>query len=299
MLPFAYRNQGLYDQAKKWCLKLHEKRNQMTMRQKIFTNYLYAIFFETIYEAMKYDRQLLELDDQWPINYFGLCVNYNRLHQYDKAIPEGEKALEIYKKWGSKPEAVWPYTGLGLAYHKTGQYKKEKRLYKKAERDFPDNPDLTYRQAILSLTEGKTDEAHRYIEKYISVLKDNSSSEASIATRLASVYSEAGILDKSEEYYRQALLLEPEKPVRLNNLAWFLIYNDRKVNEGLELIDKALESDPDNYGYLDTKGWGLYKKSKYEEALEILEKSWNLKPLYDHELYLHLEEVKKAIAGMK
>ena len=64
------------------------------------------------------------------------------------------------------------YTDLGNAYHKTGQYKKEKKLYKKAEQDFPDDPDLIYRQAVLSLTEGDTIAANRYIEKYISNRKE-------------------------------------------------------------------------------------------------------------------------------
>ncbi len=39
---------------------------------------------------------------------------------------------------------------------------------------------LIYRQAILSLSEGDTDEANRYIEKYISIRKENSASEAKI-----------------------------------------------------------------------------------------------------------------------
>ena len=47
-------------------------------------------------------------------------------------------------------------------------------------------------------------------------------------------------LDKAEEYYRQALSLEPESPGRLNNLAYFLIDKDRNINEGLKLVDKAL-----------------------------------------------------------
>lgn len=54
--------------------------------------------------------------------------------------------------------------------------------------------------------------------------------------------------------------------------------------------------DPGNYSYLDTKGWGLYKQGRYKEALEILEKSWELKPVYDHEIFLHLEETRKAVA---
>jgi len=82
----------------------------------------------------------------------------------------------------------------------------------------------------------------------------------------------------------------------MNNLAWFLIDKDSDVNKGLELTDKALEMDPENYSYIDTKGWGLYKQGKYIEALEFLEKSWELKPIYDHDLFLHLEEARKAVA---
>ena len=40
---------------------------------------------------------------------------------------------------------------------------------------------------------------------------------------------------------------------------------------------KHLELSPDNYNYLDTKGWGLYKQGKYKEALDILQKSWDLR----------------------
>jgi Tfp pilus assembly protein PilF len=61
---------------------------------------------------------------------------------------------------------------------------------------------------------------------------------------VAGIYYEAEILDKGEEYYREALSLEPENPVGLNNLAYFLIDKDRNTNEGMELVDKALASNP-------------------------------------------------------
>jgi tetratricopeptide (TPR) repeat protein len=296
-LSYAYFNLRSYEQAKKWCLKIYEKEDQMSMQQKIWTNRAYALFFETPYEEIKYVRQLQEIDDQLPLNYYSLGWIYNKLYQYDKAIPEYEKALEIYNKWESKP--VWDanYTGLGLAYHKTDQYKKEKKLYNKAELDFPDDPPLISRQAILALTEGDTISGNDYIKKYISLRKEGSASEAVIAISIAEIFSEAGIPDKAEEYYRQALSLEPENPFMLNYLAYFLIDKDRNINEGLELVDKALELSPDDYNYLNTKGWGLYKQGKNKEALELLEKAWKLKPIYNHELYLHIEEVKKAIAG--
>ena len=47
------------------------------------------------------------------------------------------------------------------------------------------------------------------------------------------------------------------------------------------------------------KGWALYKQGKYKEALEFMQKSWDLRPVYDRELFLHLEAAKKAVAGQK
>jgi hypothetical protein len=43
------------------------------------------------------------------------------------------------------------------------------------------------------------------------------------------------------------------------------------------------------------RGRGLYKLGRYKEAVDLLEKSWKLKPVYDHSLYLHLEEARKAL----
>jgi tetratricopeptide (TPR) repeat protein/TolB-like protein len=301
-LSMAYWNQGLYKEGKKLCLKAYEKRDQMPMLEKNIVNYTHACYFETPYEEIKYLKQIIDIDEQLPDFYHDLGEDYEFLHQYDKAISVLEKVLEIYKKWGSKPESAEKYTLLGHVYHKNGQYKKEGKLYKKAEQDFPDDPELIYRQAVLSLTEGDTVAANRYIEKYISVCKDNSDPEANIITNLASVYSESGILNKAEGYYRKALSLEPEKPDRLKNLAYFLIDKDRNINEGLELIDKALNLKPDNYDYLDNKGLGLYKQGKYQEALDILQKSWDLrreKAVYEHEAFLHLDAAKKAVANQK
>ena len=298
-LSISYWNQGLYKEGERWVLKIYEKRAQMTDQQRIWTNLIYAGDFEPLTEVIKYCRQLLEIDDQQPIICYQLGWCYNNLYQYGNAIPEFEKALEIYNKWGSKPMWVPNYTELGYAYHKTGQYKKENRLYKKAEKDFPDDPDLIYNQAVLSLTEGDTITANRYIENYTSIRKENSVLRATIMNSLASIYYNAGISDKAEEYERLAHLSEPENALWLNNLAWYLIDSDRNINEGMILVDKALALNPDKYEYLDTKGWGLYKQGNYKEALEVLQKSWDLKPIYDHGIYLHLEAAKKAVASQK
>lgn len=298
-MALAYGNRGLNEQAKKATMEFVAKRDMLPARQKIMADWLYSIYYETPFKEIEYINQILEIDDQQPNWLYELGRAYNETHQYDNAIRELERALEIYKKWESKPMWNHSYTALAYAYHKTGQYRKEKKLYKKAENDFPDDPAIIGRKAIMTLSKGDTDGASRYIEKYISLRKERSASESVIDINLASIYSQANVLDKAEEYYRKALSLEPENPNRLNNLAWFLIEKDRNINEGLELVEKSLALSPEDYTMYDTKGWGLYKQGKFREALVLIEKAWNLKPRYDHEVYLHLEAARKAVAGMK
>jgi tetratricopeptide (TPR) repeat protein len=297
----AYNNRGLYDQAKELFLKVYKKRDQMPEYDKMWIDYYHAYWFEMPSEVIKCLKQLLELDDQSPTTYWLIGDQYSKSYQFDKAVPEFEKCLGVYDKWGVKPFWVPVYTALGSAYHEIGEFKKEKRLYKKAEKDFPDASGIIYRQAVLALTDRNTKDANEYIDKYTSYLKEQSSSEANIANALGNIYSNADNLNKAEEYYRKALSLEPENLGRLNVLSYFLIDKDRNYAEGLDLIEKCLAKRPEQYNYLHCKGWGLYKQGKYEEALQLIQKAWDLSPtkIFSMHIYYHLEASKKAVAGMK
>jgi len=224
------------------------------------------------------------------------------MNEYDKAITEFKMALEIFHKRNTKPFWGAFYYELGIAYHKSGQYKKERKLYQKADKDFPDDPGLMDQHAWLALTLGDTAEANRYIRNWTAVRKEESWSDARIASYLAYVYDMAGDTEKVEMSLRQALSLEPGNPARMSGLANFLIDYNRDINEGLLLIGKAMESNPDNFNCLHNKGWGLYKQGKYKEALDLLQKSWDLRmqsSIYNQKAFLHLEEAKRIVAGMR
>ncbi len=302
-IGWAYHNQGIYDEAKKWCLKAYEKRDQMPLPQKTYTDFAHAYFFGTPLEAIKYLKQLQEIDDKWPHLHYDMGINiFESVTIIDRAIPEYEKALEMYRKSGLNPGGHLIIPASGKAYHETGQFKKEKKLYRKAEQDFPDDPAIIQRQVVLALATGNQNLADKYIEKYKSIRKDNGISEADIAAALATVYSEARISDIALEYYRMALSLEPDNPLRMNSLAYFIIDDNRNINEGMELAEKALKSSPDDYNFLHTKGWGLFKQGAYKEALDILQKSWDLRmqnAIYNHTAFLHLGEAKKAVSSQK
>ena len=137
--------------------------------------------------------------------------------------------------------------------------------------------------------------ADQLLERYKSIRKESSVSEADILQELAAIYDEAGKLEQAEKIYRQALAMEPENPTFLNNLAYFIYKNNTNLNEGVILIDSALQMRPDDWFFLATKGELRYKQGRYEEALELFEKSWKLKPEYNHEIYLDIQAAKKAL----
>ncbi len=300
-LVLQYLNFARYSDARNLAEKVYRGRDQMPLVQKYHADWIHAFVFESPRKAISCLRQSLEIDDQRPGPYYLIGMHYNSLLEYDKAIPEFEKALDLYKKWGAKPGYGF-YTSLGFAYHKTGLFKKEKKLYGRAEKDYPENAILCFRQAVLALSIGDTMTANRSIEKYKSIRKDQLWTDLQVATSLAGMYSQAKNYAKAEEYYLLALSLDSLNPVIINNLAAFYIENDTNIDEALAIVSRALLSHPDNYDCLDTKGRGLYKQERYQEALEILQKSWHIRmqnAIYNHSAFLHLAEAEKAVAGQK
>jgi tetratricopeptide (TPR) repeat protein len=308
LLAVLQINTNQIEEGRELFMRKYKQKDLLPLKQKLNLNILYSNLFEGPQEIIKNCRELLAIDDQDPLIHGGLADAYSLLEQYDNAIPEFEKEIKIYESWDSIPSSVI-YTQLGLAYHKTNLYKKEQKLYNIADHLYHgidsyntliiSSLSLDFRQAVLYLAEGKKKKAEQYINKHIADLKAGLFSEGDINTNIGSIYLESGLLDKAEEYLRKARSMESENPVKMNTLAYFLIDKEININEGMELIDKALESNPDEYDWLDTKGWGLYKLGKYHEAMKLLQKADSLKPIYSQDIYMHLEAAKKAVAILK
>ena len=113
---------------------------------------------------------------------------------------------------------------------------------------------------------------------------------------LGGIYYSANDLEKSSQFYRKALKLKPDYLTAINHLAANIFEQRKDLNEGMDLINKALEINPENPLFLSTKGEGLYQQGKYKEALENFEKAWAIYKYYNHDLYLDIQEAKQAIA---
>jgi tetratricopeptide (TPR) repeat protein len=297
-LSFTYSLMGNDELSKNWCNMANEKRHELPLKEKLMLDHLNAYYFGMPNEEIKYIKQILEIDELNSTYWYLLGLAYYQKHQYEEAAISCEKALKIHEKWGTNYRNPWIYAVLGDSYHKVNEHKREKEVYELGLSIFPDYTRIIQRQAICAFSQGDTDEAEIFITKYKSIRKNKSLwPESRILSGVGYIYTVANLFDEAELSYRQALTLDPGNPSRMNDLAWFLIDNDINVNEGVDLIQKALELKPDNWYSLDTKGWGLYKQGRYEEALKVLHDSWDLRPSYNHDGYQHIQEVEKALAS--
>jgi len=120
-----------------------------------------------------------------------------------------------------------------------------------------------------------------------------------LLSELGEIYLEANVLDSAIRYHRLTLANDPANHYKKYLLAWILIDNDIKLDEGMSLIDSALKIEPENYLYLDAKGWGLFKQGNYSEAYELINTAWKKRTFYEHRIFLHKEEVKRKISEEK
>lgn len=92
--------------------------------------------------------------------------------------------------------------------------------------------------------------------------------------------------DKAEPSFRKALELFPDQPQVLNYLGYSFVDLDRNLEEGLAMIQKAVDQRPSDGYIVDSLGWAFYKLGRFDDAVRELERAVNLMPndpvLNDH-----------------
>jgi tetratricopeptide (TPR) repeat protein len=92
-------------------------------------------------------------------------------------------------------------------------------------------------------------------------------------TLLGDTYHRLDNHDASDRAYREALILDPDNSLALNNYSYYLSLRNMKLEEAKQMSARSLEIEPENAAYLDTYGWINYKLGNYPEAKKWIKKS--------------------------
>lgn len=100
--------------------------------------------------------------------------------------------------------------------------------------------------------------------------------------------------DEAESDFRAALELNPDQPQVLNYLGYSLVEKQIKLDEALDMIERAAAARPDSGYIMDSLGWVLYRLGRYDEAVGHMERAAELMPV-DPIVNDHLGDVYWAV----
>lgn len=102
--------------------------------------------------------------------------------------------------------------------------------------------------------------------KVLEVAPADSSSTLRAWSTMGDIYHTLGDAKKSYKAYDKALKINPDYVYVLNNYAYYLSMEGRKLKKAYEMSRKTIEAEPDNSTYLDTFGWILFLQGKPDQA---------------------------------
>lgn len=118
--------------------------------------------------------------------------------------------------------------------------------------------------------------------KYYSLILDrvdpNSEAYADILYRRGASYERLGKHKKSDEDLLNSLIIKPDDPYILNYLGYGWLERDYKIDEAIEMLNKAYEKKTNSPYITDSVGWGYFLIKDFINAEKFLNKALKLMP---------------------
>lgn len=166
------------------------------------------------------------------------ATNLSRLDKKEEAIEKLKSLIE------SDPSDLTGYTTLGSVYAREERYRESAEVYDKAV-------------GIIGLPQ-----SHHWNLFY----------------RRGIAYERLKEWEKAEPNFLKSLELSPNQPEVLNYLGYSWIDQGINLEEGMDMIRKAVELRPRSGFIVDSLGWAHYRLGEYEKAVEELERAVALMP---------------------
>jgi tetratricopeptide (TPR) repeat protein len=155
------------------------------------------------------------------------------------------------------------------ALQQSGQSERGIALLKDAVQQSSTDPEAHLALAGLYSDAERFGEAQAVLESAAKAFPD----EPAFPFRLGAVFEQQKRYDEAERAFRQAIAGDPLHAPALNYLGYMFAERGVRLEESVELIQRALQVDPGNGSYLDSLGWAYFKLNKLDLAAENLRKA--------------------------
>jgi len=137
---------------------------------------------------------------------------------------------------------------------------------RKAFGRFPTETSFLEMASVGDYNLGDYDKVLQACETVLQAAPNDSSSTLRAWSTIGDIWHQKGDMKKCYKAYEKALRINPDYIYVLNNYAYFLSEEGKKLGKAYSMSKKTVEAEPDNATYLDTFGWILFLQGKYLEA---------------------------------
>ena len=122
------------------------------------------------------------------------------------------------------------------------------------------------------------EDAIKYYTKIIDNLSDSSEITPDLLYRRGGSYERMGDYKKADKDLIYSLKLRPDDAYALNYLAYSWLERDYKINEALEMLERAYSIESDDPYIIDSIGWAHYLIDDFLKAEKFLKRALELMP---------------------
>ncbi|MBX6379279.1 MAG: tetratricopeptide repeat protein [Thermoflavifilum aggregans] len=138
---------------------------------------------------------------------------------------------------------------------------------------FPGMPDGYYYCGMAQVWKHAESAAADTLQQALFLAGQDPEMKTQILSLLGTVYFDLQQYSRSDSCFEAALILAPDNDLILNNYSYYLAERGEHLQKALQMIQKAVHLQPDNYSYEDTYAWVLYKLKAYQAALQWMQKA--------------------------
>lgn len=170
----------------------------------------------------------------------------------------------------------------------------------------PDEPLYYYYAGLAQAILGNEALGTEYLEAGTDRINDETDLNlaAGIYATLGDLYYEQKKKNEAYAAYDQSLLYDPDNVSCLNNYAYYLSLDGKRLEQAEAMSRRTINAEPQNATYLDTYAWILYIQKDYknagiyiEQAIDGLDETEENAGIFDHagDIFFRLKQNKKAL----
>ena len=137
---------------------------------------------------------------------------------------------------------------------------------RKAFARFPNEPTFLEMASVGDYNLKEYEKVLDVCHKVLDIAPADSSTALRTWSTMGDIYHQLGDNKKAYKAYDKALKINPDYVYVLNNYAYYLSVEGKKLKKAYAMSKKTIEAEPDNATYLDTFAWILFLQGKPLEA---------------------------------